>query len=109
MIALQALFVAAGYLHTLPAHSAAQADDLNAPHAMPQETVLSPLLHSQGNVVEVVPTGQAIRTTAIMRGKRFEWLGKIDNRVAREVREVETATAPNVDSLNVEELAEYLR
>jgi hypothetical protein len=40
---------------------------------MPQETLFSPSLRFTGDVVEVLPSGKAIRKTAVMHGRAFTW------------------------------------
>ena len=76
---------------------------------MPQESVFSRALRFQGDVVEVLPSGDAIRKSAFLRGKRFEWVGKVDGRISARENPPASDFAPDIDTLSVEELAEHLR
>jgi V8-like Glu-specific endopeptidase len=77
---------------------------------MAQETVFSPSLRFSGDVVEVLPSGRAIRKTAIMHGREFTWRRKLGARVAApEVERPSRASALDIDNLSVDELAEKLR
>jgi V8-like Glu-specific endopeptidase len=74
------------------------------------ETVVSDSLQFRGEVVDVLPSGQEIRETAIYRGREFRWTGKLDNRVATPELEREVESEPlRLDEMNEQELAEDLR
>ncbi len=99
--AIAAVCLAAGTATAGPAEQALQ--------QMPEESIFSTHLRFQGDPVETLSDGRVMRTTAIFRGKRFEWTGKVDNLVA----EVETGgsrgNAPPISAISAEELAENLR
>lgn len=76
---------------------------------MPAESVFSRALRFQGDVVERLPSGRAIRKTAFLRGKRFEWVGEAASRSPDVENPATLDRAPDIESLSVEELAENLR
>lgn len=76
---------------------------------MPEESVFSRTLRFQGDVVARLDSGQAIRRTAFLRGKRFEWVGEAGARAAAPETPQAVDRAPDIDALSVEELAENLR
>lgn len=76
---------------------------------MPEESVFSRVLRFQGDVVEILPSGQAIRKTAMIRGKQFEWVGEAVGLVAADENPAAADRAPDIDSIGIEELAENLR
>lgn len=77
---------------------------------MPETTVFSPALRFEGKVVDRMPDGKAIREYAIMRGRKFVWEGRIDNRVAapETVDRIDNASFDD-RYLTREQLAENLR
>lgn len=89
---------------------AAAADDAGMAGMTSNETVFSRSLRFTGEVVEVLPSGKAIRQVAIHRGRAFTWRGKLGTRVATAERvQVETAPVEDLDTISVEELARNLR
>ena len=77
---------------------------------LPPETIFSSSLRFSGEVVEVLPSGRAIRKTAIMRGRAFTWRRQLGARVGTPEREgLIRATPLDIDRLSLEELAERLR
>ncbi len=76
---------------------------------MPEETIFSPALRFVGDPVEVLADGRSIRRTALFRGKAFEWIGRVENRRAQVDNPSATDRAPDIDTLDVDELAENLR
>jgi V8-like Glu-specific endopeptidase len=74
------------------------------------ETVFSKSLRFTGDVVEVLPSGQSIRKTAVIRGRTFTWRGKVAGAVATPEAELDKSTAAvDVAELSLEELAQNLR
>ncbi len=76
---------------------------------MPRESVFSTALRFEGDVVEMLPSGKAMRETAILRCKRFEWLGKAEKGTTEEERLNTVDRAPEIDAISVDELPENLR
>ncbi len=87
------------------------AADMNAEidAVMPQESVFSRALRFQGDVVATTESGQEIRQTAFLRGKRFEYVGEAGARRAAPETTAGLERAPDIGSISVEELAENLR
>ncbi len=54
--------------------------------SMPLESVFSAALQIEGNAVDMLPSGKAMRETGILRGKRFEWLSNAENGIIEEER-----------------------
>lgn len=75
----------------------------------PDESVFSDTLRFEGEVVEELPSGLAIRKVAYIHGRRFEWDGKAEGLVAEEEERPSEDPGPDIDALSDEELAEHLR
>lgn len=75
-----------------------------------QIDVFSKALRFEGEPVEVLRSGKTIRKFAIFRGKKYEWAGKVRNRVATPEEEFDTPEQPlDIDAMSIEDLANNLR
>jgi V8-like Glu-specific endopeptidase len=104
------LVMALGATTLPPPCTYAQTAAVGATASMQDKTVFSRSLRFEGDVVEVLPSGQAIREIAVHRGKRFQWQRKVEDRAATPERNHgEPDTALDIDASTVEQLAEDLR